>query len=187
MDRVVLDERDHIMTIHPVLSPAECADLVAFAEQGGFTAAPITTLGGFEYRPDIRNNTRVMHDDAARADALFGRIGPLLPGRIGAWRIVGLNERLRFYRYEPGQRFCWHGDGTFVRSAEERSLLSLLIYLNDGFSGGATEFSDGPVVQPRSGQALLFSHPVLHQGAAVRSGRKYVLRSDVMYRRGSDA
>jgi prolyl 4-hydroxylase len=29
--------------------------------------------------------------------------------------------------------------------------------------------------------ALLFDHHLLHEGAAVMSGRKYVLRSDVMY------
>jgi hypothetical protein len=31
--------------------------------------------------------------------------------------------------------------------------------------------------------ALIFEHQILHEGAAVISGRKYVLRSDVMYGR----
>jgi hypothetical protein len=30
--------------------------------------------------------------------------------------------------------------------------------------------------------ALVFEHPVRHQGAPVTAGRKYVLRTDVMYR-----
>jgi prolyl 4-hydroxylase len=58
-----------------------------------------------------------------------------------------------------------------------------MVYLNDDFAGGDTEFMDGPSVRPQKGAALLFLHPVLHQGAPVRSGRKYVLRRDVMYRR----
>jgi hypothetical protein len=29
--------------------------------------------------------------------------------------------------------------------------------------------------------ALIFEHQLLHEGAAVTQGRKYVLRSDVMY------
>lgn len=33
------------------------------------------------------------------------------------------------------------------------------------------------------GTALLFEHQQVHEGAVVRSGRKYVLRTDVMYGR----
>jgi hypothetical protein len=31
--------------------------------------------------------------------------------------------------------------------------------------------------------ALVFLHPLLHAGTPVRNGRKYVLRTDVMYAR----
>lgn len=31
--------------------------------------------------------------------------------------------------------------------------------------------------------ALVFDHLMLHEGAAVQSGRKYVLRTDIMFRR----
>jgi len=31
--------------------------------------------------------------------------------------------------------------------------------------------------------ALIFRHKILHAGSAVTRGRKYVLRSDVMFRR----
>lgn len=31
--------------------------------------------------------------------------------------------------------------------------------------------------------ALLFQHPIMHRGDPVTKGRKYVLRTDVMYRR----
>jgi hypothetical protein len=33
--------------------------------------------------------------------------------------------------------------------------------------------------------ALLFHHPILHRGDPVAVGRKYVLRTDVMYRRNA--
>ena len=36
-------------------------------------------------------------------------------------------------------------------------------------------------VQPESGMALVFVHQQLHEGASVLNGRKYVLRTDVMY------
>ena len=52
------------------------------------------------------------------------------------------------------------------------------------FAGnGATEFDDGTVITPRRTDALLFWHDLRHQGATVRAGVKYVLRTDAMYRR----
>lgn len=92
-----------------------------------------------------------------------------------------MNERFRFYRYDPGQLFDWHRDGAFTRSARERSMFTLIFYLNDGFEGGSTDFTHDTVA-PERGGALFFHHPHLHRGAPVESGRKYVLRTDIMYR-----
>jgi prolyl 4-hydroxylase len=184
----ILDNEHDIFTVPHVLSAQECAALVAHAEALGFEAAPITTPRGFVMAPSVRNNTRVMLDDEARAAALWERLSPVIPQRRGAWRATGLNERLRFYRYEPGQRFKWHHDGAFERTPDERSHLTLMIYLNDDFVGGQTEFALDETlgVRPQTGMALLFHHPVLHQGAAVLQGVTYVLRTDVMYRRQID-
>jgi predicted 2-oxoglutarate/Fe(II)-dependent dioxygenase YbiX len=136
-------------------------------------------------RPEVRNNTRVMLDDRQRAEALWDRVAPFAPARRGRFEAVGLNERFRFYRYEPGQYFRWHYDGAFHRSPAERSLITAMLYLNEGFEGGDTEFDlgEGPLsITPGRGLLLLFDHDLRHQGAPVRRGRKYVLRSDVMYR-----
>jgi prolyl 4-hydroxylase len=57
-----------------------------------------------------------------------------------------------------------------------------LVYLNDAFEGGTTAFHRFDVdVVPRTGSGLVFQHRLLHDGRTVRSGVKYVLRSDVMY------
>ncbi len=179
----VLDEEYCIMTLPDVLSAAECASLVAFAEGKGFAEAPITTFRGPVMAPEVRNNTRVMIDDPARAAELWARVAHALPARARHGRSVGLNERFRFYRYEAGQCFRWHRDGAFERSNGERSRLTLMFYLNDDFEGGDTEFEGGLRVRPKRGAALVFLHPVRHQGASVARGRKYVLRTDVMYAR----
>ncbi len=50
---------NEIFTIDNILSPQECAEYIALTENIGYTDAPITTLRGFEIRPDIRNNERV--------------------------------------------------------------------------------------------------------------------------------
>jgi predicted 2-oxoglutarate/Fe(II)-dependent dioxygenase YbiX len=192
MQTTALHPDYEISTVRDALRQAECAALVQRAERIGFTDAPITTPIGFVMMPEVRNNTRVMVDEPKLAADLWERLAPVVPSRLGAWSAVGLNERLRFYRYEPGQRFAWHYDGAFVRALEERSRLleersqlTLMLYLNGDFEGGATEFDVDPAlsVRPERGMALLFAHRVRHQGAAVTRGVKYVLRTDVMFRR----
>ena len=180
----ILDDR--IQCLPGVFTAGECADLLRVAEAIGFKAAPITTGAGFVMAPDIRNNTRVMVDDVRLAASLFERLSPSLAPRLGRYQLVGLNERFRFYRYGPGEFFAWHRDGAFYRDDREQSLVTLMIYLNDGFEGGSTDFDlpEGPVsIVPERGMVLLFHHPLRHQGAPVRRGEKLVLRTDVMYRR----
>src|SRR5262245_13947207 len=188
---VIRSRMPFIALVDDVLSADECRALVDRIESLSPTFAPITTLRGFENRPDLRNNDRVMFDDADLARRLFERLKPIVPAKITTpgrsddveLAPVGLNERFRGYRYNPGQRFAPHFDGAFVRDERERSELTVLFYLNDGFSGGATAFLDwGVKVDPRRGQALLFCHPILHEGCLLERGTKYVLRSDVMYR-----
>ncbi|MDF3030995.1 MAG: putative iron-regulated protein [Moraxellaceae bacterium] len=38
-------------------------------------------------------------------------------------------------------------------------------------------------VRPAAGMVLVFPHSIMHQGTPVTSGVKYVLRTDVTYRR----
>ena len=181
------DSLDHtaplVATIANVLSPVECTEAIARIESLGPTAAPITTSRGFVMAPNIRNNERVMFDDPALAAQLFARIAAHLPPALCAMTPVGANERFRGYRYTPGQRFAPHYDGAFVRNDRERSLLTLIVYLDEGCAGGHTNFLDFDIsVTPRIGMALVFQHLLLHEGAEVTAGHKYVLRSDVMYR-----
>jgi predicted 2-oxoglutarate/Fe(II)-dependent dioxygenase YbiX len=172
-----------LWTVPTVLSASECRDFIARIEASQPTPAPITTSGGFVMRPEVRNNSRVLFDDRRLAAELFERLVAHLPKSLLRMHAVGVNERFRCYRYQPGQRFALHHDGTFARSPKERSLLTLLIYLNQDFSGGETAFpEEGERIRPQTGLALLFQHRLLHEGCAVRSGVKYALRSDIMYR-----
>jgi hypothetical protein len=169
-----------IFLLRGVLSPQECEDHIASAEARGFDSAPITTAAGFDYRPEIRNNSRVIVDDPLLADSIWARIADFIPEALDGRVVVGLNERFRYYRYDPSQRFATHSDGYYERSNGERSLLTFMIYLNSGFGGGATVF-DLTTIRPQVGLGLVFRHALVHEGAVVTRGRKYVLRSDVMY------
>lgn len=182
---------DAIFVLHDFLTADECQCHINATEAAGYGDAPITTARGPQMRKDIRNNDRVMVDDVPLAAELFARLHPFLPA-VAAWAAVGLNERFRYYRYTPGQKFDWHYDGCFERPNGEESLYTFMVYLNDGCTGGDTQFNlsrhggirmDDPVlrVTPAAGKALLFRHRILHTGAVVLAGTKYVLRTDVMY------
>ncbi len=181
MRREVLREPT-VFLIHDFLTPLECVAHIARAEAIGFEAA---TLGGSGpvYR-EIRDNDRVIHDDAELSATLYERARPFL---VPEWMMrtpTGFSERWRYYRYVPGNRFKWHGDGSHRRDNGEESQFTFMIYLNDDVEGGATNFRlDGEVmsVTPRAGAALVFMHKHLHEGAEVLAGVKYVLRTDVMY------
>lgn len=181
------DPLDHtaslVFVVPDVLDADACAQLITRIDELGPREAPVSTANGFELRPDVRNNKRVMFGDHALADELFARVLPALPPRLCGFVPHAANERFRCYRYEPGQQFRAHHDGSYHRDANECSLLTLMVYLNENFDGGNTTFLDLDIsVRPRTGMALLFQHSLLHEGSVVRAGVKYVLRSDVMYR-----
>jgi prolyl 4-hydroxylase len=177
-----------IWVIHDFFTPEECAANIAFSEGEGYADAPITTMHGPRMAKEVRDNTRVMVDDEEFAAQLFERLKPFVPATMQVYEVVGLNERFRYYRYEDGQTFRPHYDGAYFRSDEEYSQLTFMIYLNDDFEGGETKFyaDDWNVlvasIKPVKGMALVFEHEQLHEGAPVTSGRKYVIRTDVMYR-----
>lgn len=172
---------DQIFTVTDFFTAAECDAYVQLAESLGFDDAPINTTFGPQVRKEVRNNTRVILDDKSRADELWSRIRDYIPHTLGQWKACGVNERFRFYRYEIGQQFDWHYDGAFERPNGERSQLTFMVYLNDGFQGGETTLGSINIA-PQRGMALFFMHQILHKGQPIEEGCKYVLRTDVMYR-----
>ncbi len=172
---------DDVFLVHELFSAAECDEYIAFAEKIGFEEAAINVgMGAQVVVKDVRNNDRVIVDDRSRSDELWKRAKPFVPDIINRAQALGCNERLRFYRYDPGQRFNWHFDGAFQRSNGQRSRITYMVYLNDDFEGGDTHF-ESFIIRPRKGTALFFTHQIRHMGAEVLRGRKYVLRTDLMY------
>lgn len=225
--------------LHNILSREECQQLANLADRQGFEKALVNVGGGkFAEMLGTRNHGICRYDDPHIADQIWQRVlkaaerdktvhNDLLhipwvnercrhPQQVKPFRAVGLNENLRFLRYEAGQHFGPHVDGSYVRGTEagierygEQSFVSFQLYLNEGFKGGATRFISeydayselrdqqppqpggkgwsspkkplGHSIIPRAGSVLLFQHDCCHEGTRVESGRKYTIRSDVMY------
>ena len=192
----VIRNRPFICTIDHAFNDLYCEKLIEKSEMQPYEQAQIT-VGKDQFRTEInfRNNDRIIFDDMVLATEIFDQVKVYLPKTWdeGLWELSGLNERFRYYRYGEGQTFKPHFDGAYEQTKFHKSFLTLLFYLNDDFAGGETKFykwqggwynNDAPthVVTPKKGQALLFAHQQLHEGAPVKSGVKYVLRTDVMYR-----
>ena len=167
------------MVINEFFSDLECRSLIELAEQKGFEDALIISGGKPILAREIRNNTRVIFDDEQLAKHLWNRLKGHVSIAIDDWKPVRLNERFRVYRYEPRQSFRLHKDFPY-ETANQKSHLSLIIYLNDEFEGGETRFRDF-TIDPKTGRAVLFKHELLHEGSTVKAGIKYAVRTDVMF------
>ncbi|KAK7198296.1 2OG-Fe(II) oxygenase superfamily [Novymonas esmeraldas] len=138
--------------------------------------------------------------DMPNADALFER------DIVGTWVPHALSDNLLFGRYHPGGHFMPHVDGATIVDLNTRSFYTLLIYLNDCPHGGETFVFSGEqcnvmyldeaankyrgsqaqrvgAVYPRKGSAAFFYYSLLHEGAPVLQGNKYICRADLLYRR----
>lgn len=180
---------DYVCTITHFLTPEECDRHIQMSEDFGYEDALVSSPQGLVLRKDVRSNERVIFHSEEIAEWLWNRARDFVPQEFEGRTAIGVNEMLRFYRYDPGQQFDWHQDFPFERDNGEQSHLTLMIYLNDNFKGGETSFEDSYSdesfdefrVIPEQGTALLFEHSIHHKGEPVTRGRKYVLRTDVMY------
>ena len=189
-----------------VLSDAECAQFVAISDALGYHSdAPVSLPH------HVRHNSNVNWIvDESIDGPIWGRCRPQIPERVAGGPSLGLNARFRFYRYREGDYFrphtdgAWPGsrvmDGRLVHDAygDRISQMSMLLFLSDGYTGGRTLFypreggrsAEGEAIVARvatpKGAALCFPHgfhPLhcLHGGETVRSGTKYIIRTDVLF------
>ncbi len=161
-------------------------------------------VGGQQVRKaDQRNNFRCIIDDANMGQELFTRLKQYIPTTWLQTSVAGVNERMRFLKYHPGEYFKPHNDGIYVRpDGSESTFVTIQLYLNtvpegDGgepiftterktYGNNSGNKDDSPIrrlaVRPVTGRVLIFEHHLLHEGAKLLNGVKYTLRTDVLYK-----
>lgn len=178
-----------VIELLEVLSPEECGEEITRATGLGFMSQSFRP----EDRIEIRN--RAANNDPTIAGRLWSKLSERVPplaelyrdglrpepevAGLGGLVPSGLNENLRYLRYAGGERFAPHVDVSHSRGGL-RSFLTFILYLNDDFVGGETDFF-GYAVTPRTGAAIVFPHELRHEGRPVFAGVKYVLRTEVMF------
>jgi len=118
---------EDIYAARQIYSFRECQEFIDLSEEIGYQDAPVSMYGTEVRRPDVRNNGRVILDDEGLAEKIWRRVLPHVPTIMYGRRALGLNERLRFYRYDPVQRFAAHVDGlsTAKRRTEPADIYAL--------------------------------------------------------------
>ncbi len=177
-----------IETIPDFLPGWVCAHVMRRAAPALERARVVDEAGGESVR-DVRTNS-VTSFGIADSDPLLELVN------LRAARAAGLPpehaEGLGVLHYRPGETYRPHYDyipetpeNAGQLAARGQRVRTLLVYLNDGFEGGETDFpSLGLRLRPPPGTALLFSsvtadgaldRATLHAGLPPRSGDKWLI------------
>lgn len=170
-----------------------CEELLDFARSQDFEAASVNHYGEAKRMESVRNNDRLELDNPSLAARLGGALKVALGGDFPVMPdgqpFCEVGSHFRFYRYRPGQYFKPHRDGSYEK-AEQESLITALFYLSDADGGDTVLMPHGyaqtwshQTFAPRVGDALVFEHRIWHEGKSVNSGEKFVLRTDLFYRK----
>ena len=149
---ITLRGRSVVASIHNVLSQRQCNEIIENSMQKDFGSM----LG--KYNSCQRNNSRSLILDGNLATNVWKDLEPEISAFMsenslpfqplgfdvsrGEWMLYGLNEAFRINQYSAkgNQFFAIHRDAQYCPNGDRRSLLTLLVYLNDDFNGGETTF-----------------------------------------------
>lgn len=109
------DNNKFILGLKNVFSKQECQNLINKSEQHIYEAALVNFGKVYVIDKTVRDSSRVMLDDHSFAAEIYGRVRSWLPQKIMGHTLSGVNERLRFLRYDVSQQFAPHYDGSFER------------------------------------------------------------------------
>lgn len=162
-----------------LLTPDECGYLIAAVDG---ILAPATVVDPATGRM-ISNPIRTS-DGAVIGPTRENLVVRAINRRIAAISGTPLDngEPLSVLRYRPGQQYRLHSDA-LPGNANQR-VATVLVYLNDDFSGGETDFpAIGVTVKPAIGDAVLFRNitgsgaadqRMVHAGLPVTKGVKWL-------------
>ncbi|KAJ6529166.1 hypothetical protein DFH09DRAFT_1045312 [Mycena vulgaris] len=202
---VVLDDLFPAPELSALLAHIEAVSLWQIAQ---INVGPEEAYTNTSYR----NGQRILYDSFPLSQQLFTKLRPHLsaieeieePAFIDGvgpaaqkWRMVRLNERLRFLRYPKGGFFRMHIDSEYEDyKTGQRTFYTVQLYLPSDSSGspesflppggGSTRFWDQKEnyadVEALPGRMLVFQHDELgHTGEEVTEGVKCAVRSDILY------
>ena len=124
------------------------------------------------------------------------------------WEFIGVNPLFRFIKYKEGGKLIPHYDAPYIENQEERTLVTMVIYLTNNKSG-KTRFINDPqkdipaslrnledwdkeakekdiifTVRPEEGKVVLFDHRIVHDSEdLINDSEKIIIRTDLVFRK----
>eukprot|EP00112_Aurelia_sp_Birch-Aquarium-sp1_P025327 Seg837.4 transcript_id=Seg837.4/GoldUCD/mRNA.D3Y31 product="hypothetical protein" protein_id=Seg837.4/GoldUCD/D3Y31 len=141
-----------VATVDNVLNPEQCKEIITNSKQENFKSMLE------KYRYCQRNNSRVLILDDEFSSSFWETLEPAVNAILtenniptqplgfdvsrGSWKLHSLNSGFRINKYtaEEKQFFSAHKDAQYCPNGDRRSLLTVLVFLNEDFEGGFTKF-----------------------------------------------
>jgi prolyl 4-hydroxylase len=197
-ERKRLGERPAVLVIDQFASPAECRWLIERARERLSAASVISpSTGGLTY--NLARTNRGTEFQIPDMDLVIEIVRARISAATGL--PLPLFEPTQVLHYTPGQEFRPHFD--FLNPAnpayrEElrrgQRIVTFLLYLNEGFGGGETDFPDAALrFKGKAGDAVFWSNvdargepdPLTrHAGLPPTSGEKWILSQWIRGRPG---
>lgn len=171
---------ESVFLVRGIISEEDCEKLRAFIDQ---RASNETGIHKFVNVCEFFNLKTIDRD---ATQTLFELIAPSIPKELG---VAGVSKYLTMARYQSGEGFGLHTDtGITDPDTQTHTGWTYLIYLNDDYEGGETQFYDdnfSPTirVKPEAGMALFFDIEAWHSAEPITRGTKYWIGTELMKRR----
>jgi hypothetical protein len=158
-----ISETPRVRYIERFATPAECDRLIALA-RGALHRAQVYHGSAELKLSDVRTNSEAAFI-ISYADVALSLIRQRISAALGISHLYF--EVAKLLHYEVGQQFGVHGDFLELTTPEQRAEVerrgqraaTFLIYLNDDFEGGETDFPRlGLRHKPKRGDALAFAN-----------------------------
>ena len=179
-ERRLISADPHIELILGLFSAAECRYLQLLA-QPWLEPAMIYATTGKGMRDPHRDSDNMVIAPMTE-DLVIQAINRTIAAASGTQATWG--EPLHILRYAPGQQYRPHHDAHAFGPIEQRRIATALLYLNDAYEGGETEFPElGITVRGGVGDLLIFHNldadnmpdmRMIHAGLPITSGEKWL-------------
>lgn len=179
-ERRLISADPHIELIVGLFSPAECRYLQLLAQPWLEPAMIYATTG--EGMRDPHRDSDNMVITPMTEDLVVQTINRTIAAASATRMTWG--EPLHILRYAPGQQYRPHHDAHPYAEVERRRVATALLYLNDAYEGGETNFPElGIKVRGGLGDLLIFHNldadnmpdmRMIHAGLPITAGEKWL-------------
>ncbi|MES2058659.1 MAG: 2OG-Fe(II) oxygenase [Pseudomonadota bacterium] len=149
-----LSEHCDLVRYPRLFSPEECMQVATVANDLLEPALVLDPTTGRQISHPIRTSDGAVIGPT-REDLVIRALNHRLAAISGTQ--IDQGEALAVLRYAPGQQYRPHLDS--ITGAQNQRIKTVLIYLNHGFQGGETIFSElGVTIVPQQGDAIVFTN-----------------------------